>query len=213
MNEKLTGELTRAPRGFLTTVLVTVSGIAFVQGAARWLGRIALGYRRPADVQLDTSGLRVWHKLELLGRTLDESETLVPLSNLASVSRETRYARLGLYAGLLALAIGTYVGVGLFVDGVRVPSGSPSLLGLGALLVVLGIVLDYGLSTARSALRNTCRLVVTPRQGRALCIEGLTADAVDAVLAELAESLRQGLDRPGPEGLTATGTGTAATTP
>lgn len=211
MNGRLTGELTGAPRGSLTTVLVTISGIAFARGAARWFGRIALGYRRPANVQLDTRGLHISHKLELLGRTLDESETLVPLSNLASISRETRYARLGLYAGLLSLAIGTYLGVGLFVDGVRVPGGSPSLLGLGALFVVLGIVLDYGLSTAGSALRNTCRLVVTPRDGRSLCVEGLTADAVDAVLAGLAESLRQDSDITGSSPVTASETETAAT--
>lgn len=211
MTERLTGELTRAPRGSLTTILVTISGIAFAQAAARWVGRVALGYRRPADVSLDTRGLHISHKLEILGRTLDESETLVPLSNLASISRETRYARLGLYAGLLSLAIGTYVGVGLFVDGVRVPGGSPSLLGLGALLVVLGVVLDYGLSTAQSAIRNTCRLVVMPRDGRSLCVEGLTADAVDAVLATLAESLREGADGTGSRPVTAPETETAAT--
>lgn len=194
MTEKLTGELTRAPRGLLATVLVTVSGIALVRGAARLVGRVALGYRRPAAVELDSRGLSISHRLELLGRTLGETEVLVPLSNIASVSREARHARLGLYAGLLALAVGTYVGVGMVVDGFRVPGGSPSLLGLGALLVVLGIVLDYGLSTVLAAARDKCRLVVTPRDGRALCVEGLVAAEVDAVLARLSASIAGGTE-------------------
>lgn len=186
---RLEGDLTTTPRGIVVTVLATIFGIAFVRGAARWIGRLAFGYRKPARVLLSARGLEISYRVELLGRKLSERETIVPLSNLASISRETRFSRLGLHAGLLALALGTYVGVGLLVDGLRVEGGSPSLLGLGLLFVAIGIVLDYGLSTAIAARRQTCRLVVLLREGPGLCVEGLKPEAVDAVLARLSSSL------------------------
>jgi hypothetical protein len=186
---ELTGELTAPPRGVVATALVGLSGVALLAAGARLVGRLALGYRRPARVRLSDRGLEVSSRLELLGRVLSESETLIPLSNLSSIAREVRFARLGLYAGLLALVVGTYVGVGLLVDGVRVPGGSPSLLGLGLAAIAVGIALDYVLAVVVGAARKKCRVVIVPMHGRALCVEGLDPVATDAVLAAVASTL------------------------
>lgn len=186
---RLSGELTGAPRGAVATVLLALSGVALVRAVAGIVGRVALGYRSPAEVRLSDRGLEVSHRAELLGRVLSESQTLVPLSNLSSITREVRYARLGLYSGLLALVLGTYVGAGLLVDGVRVPGGSPSLLGLGLGVIALGIVLDFALSTLVDRAGGTCRVVITPRHGRRLCIRGLDPALADRVLANLAEKI------------------------
>jgi hypothetical protein len=186
---RLSGELTDAPRGAVATVLLAVSGITFVRAAARITGRVALAYRHPAQVRLSDRGLEVSHRTELLGRVLGETETLVPLSNLSSITREVRYARLGLYAGLLALVLGTYVGTGLLVDGARVPGGSPSMLGLGLAIVSMGIVLDFALSTLVDRAGGTCRGVITPHHGRRVCIRGLDPAVADRVLSKLAESI------------------------
>lgn len=186
---ELKGELTAPPRGAVATALVALSGLALVAAGVRLVGRLALGHRRPAHLRLSDRGLEISSRSELLGRVLSESETLIPLSNLSSIAREVRFARLGLYAGLLALVVGTYIGVGLLVDGVRVPGGSPSLLGLGLAAIALGIALDYVLAVVVGAARKKCRVVIVPVHGRPLCVEGLDPAATDAVLATVASTL------------------------
>ncbi len=191
----LSGELGSPPSGPVATVLIALSGVALVRAVTRLVGRAVLAYRHPAELRLSERGLEISHRTELLGRVLRDSETLIPLSNLSSITREVRYARLGLYAGLVALVLGTYVGAGLLVDGVRVPGGSPSLLGLGLGAVALGIGLDYLLSVVVDAVRKTCRVVVIPHHGRRLCIQGLDPGVADSVLSRLAKSIA----RPSPE--------------
>lgn len=184
----LAGELVAAPFGVAGTVISTLSGFALVRAAARLVGRLAFAYRRPASLSLDPRGLEVEHRTELLGRVLGRRTLVVPFTNLAAVAREVRYARLGLYAGLVALVVGTYVGVGLLVDGARVPGGSPSLLGMGIAAVGVGIVLDFGLSVAFDAARHTVRIVITPRRGARLCIGGLDPAGADQLLHALARN-------------------------
>jgi len=186
---RLSGELGASPRGPVVSVLMALSGISLVRGAARIVGRLAFAYRRPAELRLSDRGVEISHRTELFGRVLRDGETIIPLSNVASISREIRYARLGLYAGLLALVLGTYVGAGLLVDGARVPGGSPSLLGFGLAAIAVGIVLDYALAVLWDVVRRTCRLVVTPQHGRSLCIQGLDPAETDRVLAEVSAML------------------------
>jgi hypothetical protein len=186
---QLNGELSPPPHGIVGTALVSLSGLALVRASCRVLGRLALGYKRPTALRLSDRGLEISSRAELLGRVLSERETLIPLANLSSITREVRFARLGLYAGLLALVAGTYVGTGLLVDGVRVPGGSPSLLGLGLAAIALGIGLDYVLSVVLGAVRQTCRVIVVPVHGRPLCVEGLDPTATDLVLASVASTL------------------------
>jgi len=94
-----------------------------------------------------------------------------------------RYPRIFLYAGLFALAVGSYLGVALFVDGAR--AGSPELLGIGALLVAGGIGLDFLLENAQSGLRGRCRVVLVPRKGRALAVADVDPGAADVALKRL----------------------------
>lgn len=186
---RLSGELTAAPHGPVGTALMAVSGITLVRAGLKLGGRLALAYRRPAELRLSERGLEISHRTELLGKVLADRETLIPLSNLSSITREIRFARLGLYAGLLALVLGTYVGFGLLIDGTRVAGGSPSLLGMGLAAIAVGIGLDYVLSVVVDAVRKTCRIVVVPQHGRHLCLEGLDPADTDRVLSRVAESL------------------------
>ncbi|MEB2322293.1 MAG: hypothetical protein OZ921_07255 [Sorangiineae bacterium] len=181
--DRLSGELARAPRGPLATVLLAGTGLLALAALGRLVGRFALGYRRPAEVTLDGDGLRLAHRTELLGRVLRDRETRVPFDNLARATREVRFSGLGLYAGLLALTLGSFLGVGLFVDGVR--AGSGPLLGLAAGVIALGLVVDFALATLADAARGRCRLVVVPRKGRTLAIGGLEPARADALLARL----------------------------
>ena len=108
---------------------------------------------------------------------------VIPVESLLHASREVRYPRLGLYAGLFALALGSYFGVSQLVDGVR--TGSPELIGIAALLLAAGVGLDYLLENAGSGLRGKCRVVLVPRKGPAVALGEVDAAAADAALARL----------------------------
>jgi hypothetical protein len=182
----LTGELAPAPRGPLVTALLAFSLILPVLMLARLIGRYALAFRRPAAVGLSERGLELEYRSELLGRVLREKSVLVPLSNVASVTREHRYAQAGLYAGLIALVLGSYFGVGLLADGVRVPGGSLPLIGLAVLMIAGGLALDFLFSNVAVNARGKCRLVVVQRKGRPLCVAELDPAQADALLASVA---------------------------
>lgn len=184
---ELSGELQSPPLGPIVTALLAFTLLLFIVRGLSLLARFALAYRRPATLRIGPEGLEVRHRTELMGRVLRDRATLVPLANLARVTREVRFARVGLYAGLCALVIGTYFGVGLIVDGVRVPGGSPPLLGMAVTCIVVGLGLDFLLSTAADSARGKCRIVVVPQSGRRLCVGALDPVSADAMLNSIAE--------------------------
>jgi hypothetical protein len=183
--EPLAGEMTPAPRGPVATALLAVTGILLVLHLARLVGRLVLGYRRPAQVSLsDDGGVRVKWRTELLGRTLRDRDVLVPRAALARATRELRYPGMAMYSGLVALAVGTLLGVTAFVDGVR--AASPSLLGSGLCIVVLGLAADFALTSLAPGSRGRCRVLFVSRDGTRLCVGGVDLKRADAVLARLA---------------------------
>lgn len=98
-------------------------------------------------------------------------------------TREVRYPRLGTYAGLTALALGSYIGVGWFIDGIR--AQSLSLATMGLLVVVLGVALDFVLVSLLPGRKGKCRLVLVPRKGAATCVGWVDATKADALLRQL----------------------------
>jgi hypothetical protein len=171
------GELVPAPRGPVALVVLGFTGILAIMHLGRLLGQVALRYRRPAEIAISSTGVRIHTKTELLGRTLKERDIHIPIEALLRATREVRYPRLALYIGLGALALGSYLGISLFVDGAR--AGSPELLGIGLLLVVVGIALDYVLSNIVPSGKRRCRIVLEPRKGAAVAL-----GRIDPVLAD-----------------------------
>jgi hypothetical protein len=181
------GEIAPAPQGPVVTTLLAFTGILFLWHAARAFGKVALAYKKPAEILLSSDGgIRVRWRIELLGRTLRDRDVLVPRAGLAQATREVRYPRLALYAGLLALAVGSYAGVSAFVDGVR--AGSPSLLAAGLVIVILGLAADFVLTSIVPGVRGRCRVLLVPRSGRRLCVGDVDVQAADAMLGRLAHS-------------------------
>ena len=177
------GEMVPAPHGPVALVLLGFTGILAVMHLGRLLGQVALRYRRPAELQVSAKGVVIITRTELLGRTLKERNIHIPIEALLRATREIRYPRLALYVGLGALAIGSYFGISLFVDGAR--AGSPELLGIGLLLVVLGIVLDYVLSNIVPSGKRVCRVVLVPRKGSAVAVGRLDPVRADEALNRL----------------------------
>jgi hypothetical protein len=157
-----------------------------VAHAARLFGRWALSYRAPAEIAVsEDGGVRVRWRVELLGRTLRDRDVLVPRASLARATREVRFSGAALYAALLSLAVGSYVGVSAFVDGAR--AASPALLGTGLAIVAASLGLDFVFSCVLPGARGHCRLVVLPRRGPALCVGEIDKARADAFLGTLAQ--------------------------
>src|SRR5579863_2116025 len=117
---------------------MALTGVLLVARAVRLLARFVLSYKRPAEVTLaEDGGLRVRWTTQVLDRTLRDGDVLVPRGSLVRASREVLYPRMAAYAGLLALVVGSYVGVSTLVDGIR--SGSPSLIAGGLVVVGVGL--------------------------------------------------------------------------
>jgi hypothetical protein len=181
-------EMAPVPRGPFATTLLALTGALLAMHVARLFGRFALAYRRPAEIALTEDdgdpALRVRWRVEMLGRTLRDRNVMIPRAGLLRAAREVRYPRPALYAGLLSLAVGSYLGLSTFVDGVR--AASPSLLAAGVAIVALGLAFDFALSTLWPGLRGRCRVVFVPRGGPPLCVGGISTDRADAVLTVLA---------------------------
>ena len=177
---RLEGELHSPPRSMLATILLAFTGLLFVMRGAALLARFALAYRRPAEVSLSEAGVRVKTRTEILGRVLREREHVILRSGLVRVVREVRFPHAAFYAGLFALAVGSYVGVRAFADGVR--AASPSLLVVGLLIVAAGIGADFVLGTLVPGSRGRCRIAFVPRTGPILCVGDVDARRADDAL-------------------------------
>jgi hypothetical protein len=186
--EPLVGEWAPAPRGTVATIVMSLTGVSLVLHASRLLARLALAHRRPAEVLLSEDGsVRIKWRVELLGRTLTERDVLLRPPGLGRAAREVRYPRLLLYAALLALVAGSYVGVRALVDGVR--AGSTSLIAMGLLAIAVGLALDLALTSIAPGARGRCRVLFVPRAGAAVCVGAVDVASADAMLARLAGNL------------------------
>lgn len=183
---RLSGELSPAPHGPVATLFLAFTGILLFTRGVRAVGRLALALKQPAELRVSERGLECSHRTELLGRVIGTKETLIPIANLARVTREVRYPRLGLYLGLVALAVGSYLGMSLLVDGARVPGGSLPLLGMGLVVLALGLVVDYGITVLSDNVRGRCRIVVIPKKGKRICVGALDPASADAMVSALA---------------------------
>ncbi|WP_146653327.1 hypothetical protein [Labilithrix luteola] len=183
---RLEGEATAPPRGPVSTTILALTGILFVVHAVRLVARVALAYRRPSELVLSHDGVRMKTRTQMLGRTLREREQVIVRSGLVRVAREVRYPRAAFYAGLLALAVGSWVGVRALVDGVR--AASPSLLLAGLVIVALGIAADFVLGSLVPGSRGRCRVAFVPRSGPTLCIGDVDLARADAAIKSTLEA-------------------------
>ncbi len=182
---RVVGEMMPAPRGPVVTAIMALTGALLVVRGARLVARLALAYRRPAELELAADGgVRVHWRTQLLDRTLGDGDIHVPRGALVRASREVLYPRMAMYAGLLALVAGSFVGVSALVDGIR--SSSPSLIASGLAIVAAGLGLDFVASIVAPGLSGRCRVIVVPRDGARLCIGAVDVASADALLARLA---------------------------
>jgi hypothetical protein len=183
--ETLDGELATSPRGPFATTALAFTGILFAMHTLRLIARLALAYQRPAEITVSASGIHIHAQTKLLGRVVRERDHVILRSGLARATREVRFPHLPFYAGLLALAIGSYLGVATLIDGAR--AASPSLLLTGLLIVAAGVLLEMVLGSVQPGLAGRCRVVLLPSRGRTLCVSHLDPTKADAALGLLSK--------------------------
>jgi hypothetical protein len=182
---KFEGDLSPPPRGPWLTAVLAITGLLLLVELGWLIARYVLMLKRPTEVLLTPTGLEIRGRTLMVGKLLREHATVIPREGLVRVTREVRYPRLPMYAGLIALALGSYVGVGLVVDGVR--AASPSMLGTGLLIALIGLGLDFVLSSLVPGLTGKSRVVIVPRRGPVLCVTAVSPASADALLARLAK--------------------------
>jgi hypothetical protein len=180
------GERTSPARGPVATLLLTLTLVLPALAAGRLFARYALRLRRPATVIVTSDGVRVRSRTELLGRILKEEDVFIARAGLSRASREVRFPRLGAYVGVGALLVGSYLGVRFLVDGAR--SGSPELLGLGLVVLVGALGVDYLMTLLPGRAPTRCRVVFVPRKGRTVALAGVERRTADAALHALARA-------------------------
>ncbi|HEY2513134.1 MAG TPA: hypothetical protein VGI39_19835, partial [Polyangiaceae bacterium] len=184
--ETLHGELVMTPRGPVATTVLAITGLLFAYHGVRLLARLALAYRRPAELTLSETGVHIHVRVELLGRLLRERDHVILRNALVEATREVRYPRLPFYVGLLALATGSYFGVATLLDGVR--AASPSLLLTGLLVVAAGVLLEVLFGSLEPATTGRCRVLLVPARGPAFCVGQLEPRRTDQALQSFAKN-------------------------
>jgi hypothetical protein len=105
------------------------------------------------------------------------------------MAREVRFARVGTYAGLAALAFGSFLGVRLFIEGLRAPGFSGPTLLIGLIIVLAGLALDFSLVHWLDASAPHCRFIIETAGGRGICLSCADQSQLDGALRQLAKHL------------------------
>jgi hypothetical protein len=179
------GELVPAPLGPIGLFVSAITGVLLLRWLLRFVTRVLLRCQRPTELKIDPTGITLSSRLDVLGRTVRASETVIPYTNLARAAREIRYPRLAMYAGLIALAIGSFIGTSIVSDGSW--GRSPSLILLGAAIFGVGVLVDLLLSSLWPSRRGRYRLVFVLRTGRTLALEIGDAKAADDAIRTVGE--------------------------
>jgi len=189
IKRSISGRVLGPPRGPFITALAAFSGWLLLRHLTSYVSRHVLAYRTQAQLCVSDRGIEIREQTSMLGRRLRDRSRLITLQTVRSLSREVRYARAGTYVGLASLAIGSFVGMRLFVDGVRAPGFSGPTMLLGLLVALAGLGLDFAFANWLDSSRAQCRLSIETVRGRGLYLTCDEPAKVDRVLTDLADRL------------------------
>ncbi len=139
-------------------VLAIVSGVYLLKGMLAVIGRYGLSIRRSATLELREQKLVLDADWTILGRSIRQVRTVSFARDVEAVRFENRQRYLHLLVGFGALAVGTWLGIQWFVDGLR--AGYPYLALVGAGVVAAGVIIDLALYLLVPPGRGRTRLLV-----------------------------------------------------
>lgn len=183
------GELEGAQRSRVLRVLLTLTPVAAVMGAARAVLRVAFVMRSPATVTLDGDVLRVKGHTEVLGRVLREYEHHFPVDGLAEVDREARYAWLPVAASVFALSLGSIYGAQRAIEGVHGQYFGLVALGLGC--IAGGLFFDWLMRALFPGVKGRTRLGLRAVDARGVVLTELPISELDRLVDALEVRLKE----------------------
>ncbi|MFT5357523.1 MAG: hypothetical protein ACI9KE_004760 [Polyangiales bacterium] len=174
--ESLAGKLERVPREGFVALLRLASGWALLE----WIGRAVLtlvGYRRTGTLEQTSTGLRLEHTTQVMGRAMGSKSEEVPFASVSALAACTRFPRLALLLGTTCFALGVIVGGFWLFEGVR--SGETYLLLAGAVVIVLGAGLDLTLTSLWPGRKGEVSLELHLTKRRGWRLFGLEKEATE----------------------------------
>lgn len=181
----VSGEWVRAPRRPWRLVLAALTLWSFVEALGELIARFLLGFRRTVVLRLLPGGLELELSTTWLGRTRS-ARRLHPLGSLVDFTFEPHGPSAGLGVGLAALVLGTALGTGLLVEGLRAPSGAPVVALVGLLCIAFGLGCDFLLERGRVRRGPAApRLVVHFRDAPAFALRGVEPAEAERLLSAL----------------------------
>ncbi len=180
--KEVKGELTRRLTWAPLRALAILTGFFLLRGLASLVGRYCLTLRRRARIAVSGSSLVVDVEWSILGKSFRQIKIEAPIVDIRAIQMENRQRYLYLLFGFSALAVGAWLGIQWFVDGLR--AGYPYLALIGAGVVVAGIAIDLGLYlfVPRGPGRSRLSVALGPWKMR---ISGVDDVAAEQLLADV----------------------------
>lgn len=182
-------------------------GLRIVQAISLWLffralvkvaARYLLGYRQTFQLTTQSKQLLLNRERIIWGRAIRKECSVLPLEGLQEVTLEKNGESPAFFAGLTALALGSFFSFQFLVQAFRVPGSAWSLFGAAALMMAAGVALDFFLGSGRTlrSFNGPTQLVLKVEGSRGWVLSKLTAEEAQATLdwAEQALTSRQAAD-------------------
>lgn len=185
VGKTLTGEIVSSPRAKWLTLVLLCTGILFIVALFQLILRVVFMYKRPAQLRVEPGRIRVVCQTMLLGRTLREQSFQFERGSVSRAVREVRFGNAPFYVGVAFLAVGTFLGARIFIDGIR--AASPLLLLVGILFVAGAVILDYLFTYYFPTTGGRSRVSIYPYDAKSLSIGFLGRNEADQVLTYLLE--------------------------
>lgn len=156
----------------------------FAQGLVRFGARYLLGYRQRFELTTQSKQLLLNRERTIWGSTVRSECTVLPLEGLQEVTVEKNGESPAFAAGLVALALGSFLGFQLLIQAMRAPAAAWSLCGAAFLVMAAGVALDFFWGSGRSlrSWQGGARLLLKVEGTRGWVLSGLTAEEAQATL-------------------------------
>lgn len=179
------GSLSGAPERTLLRLIETVTLVGPIRSLLSLGARLLLGYRRIGELSVSGEELLLAAEVRVFGARLRRSLHRFRLDAIRELTLLSGKSELEFAAGLIPLTLGTVLGVSLMSRGALTPDGAPGLVGLGALVVLLGLGIDAlkaGLLRRTDPPRPRAQLLVRPEAQRGFVLSLPEAEARSLLL-------------------------------